>query len=1105
MSETVSGIVTRLRRTGPVRELASRLLSGEPEVVAAPVPPTGAALAVAALAEGYAGWIVCVNPGWEEADEFLEDLAAFGAPSALAFPAFESSAEEPSAADERAVADRLNALQCLSARTPVRPTAGGNVFVTCPLALSQSVPAPDELSGAVLDVETGATRAVEQITGWLAENDFRPGPQVVYPGEYSLRGGILDVFSHGAGRPVRIEFFGDTIDSIREFDAESQISRERVDATRIIAPRQARPASVAAATLFDYLPPNALLVLVDPDGIRDRTELLRHAAEGDPLAVAPAIAPEAIESRFGAFQQLVFSRSAAPGLEAVDLGMDQPAAFGPDVESSLRDLVRLGEERERVVVFCRLEAERSRLLELLDDPESRPLRERLHFDIRPLNHALVLREPAVAFVPHHRLFHRYRQRRELAPVAGGRAIESFLELRPDDLVVHVQYGIGRFHGVSVLEKEGQNRDYLVIEFRDRSFLYVPSNQIELVQKYVGSTAAHPGLSSLHGKAWQNRRRRAEEAIEDLAGDLLALQAARAMMKGIAHPAVGPLERQFAAEFPYEETPDQIETIEKVAADLCRPRPMDRLICGDVGYGKTEIAMRAAFKAVAGGRQVGVLVPTTVLAQQHYDTFRERMADFPVNIEMLSRFCTAAETRRILTRLAEGKVDIVIGTHRLVQRDVMFRNLGLIVIDEEQRFGVEHKERLKRLRRSVDVLTLTATPIPRTLHMALTGIRDISSLHTPPQDRLSIETRVCVFDPARIRHAILRELRREGQAFFVHNRVFDIQGVADTVRAVVPEARVGVGHGQMPDGELEQAMRAFMDREIDVLVCTTIIENGLDIPSANTIFIHEADHFGLAELHQLRGRVGRYKHKAYAYLLVPQRRPVTPEAQRRLQAIREYSDLGAGFQIAIRDLEIRGAGNILGAEQSGHIAAIGYDLYCRLLDQAVRRARKEPPTEVPDVAVNLKLRALLPDHYVPVTAQKLALYRRICRARDLVGVRIIASELRDRFGPLPREAESLLLEAEVRVMAARCGVTAVTRVGGSIEFETPRISELVPLLDGSLATLRIVDENTFILRLPPTAREPEAAAEIVRKLLKRPYGAAKKEQESLPASSSETLH
>jgi transcription-repair coupling factor (superfamily II helicase) len=612
---------------------------------------------------------------------------------------------------------------------------------------------------------------------------------------------------------------------------------------------------------------------------------------------------------------------------------------------------------------------------------------------------------------------------------------------------------------------------------------VPIAKIDLVQKYVGGGKSAPALSKIGSSSWEKRKQRVAEAVVDLAGELIDIQAARATEPGIAFPADDShWMAEFEAAFPYQETPDQLSAIDAVKADMAKPRPMDRLICGDVGYGKTEVAMRAAFKAVDAGKQVAVLVPTTVLAEQHHRTFTGRMAEFPFSIEVVNRFRARGEIREVLKRAAAGSVDILIGTHRIVQKDVSFRDLGLVIIDEEQRFGVEDKEWLKSLRATVDVLTLTATPIPRTLHMSLLGIRDISNLETPPPDRKAIETRITRFDTEMIKRAIHRELNRDGQVFFVHNRVYDIASVADRVQSIVPEARIVIAHGQMGGEALERAMLSFVRHEADILVATTIIESGLDIPNVNTIFINEADKYGLADMHQLRGRVGRYKHRAYAYLLLESDRPVTPNAVKRLKAIEEFTELGAGFKIALRDLEIRGAGNILGPEQSGHIESVGYELYCSLLESAVRGLTGKPEKPAFDCSIELAWKAYLPKSYVPGPRVKVELYRRLGRLRSLDRLADFRQELVDRFGPLPPPAENLIFETELRILAGRWQLERihVEDEYAVLTYRDPqRIQNLARLRRGQV---RIVDERTAYVPLEERRPKGVVVAAVLKALL-----------------------
>ena len=680
------------------------------------------------------------------------------------------------------------------------------------------------------------------------------------------------------------------------------------------------------------------------------------------------------------------------------------------------------------------------------------------------------------------LFHR-TERPRLPRRRLGRAIDSFMDLAEGDLVVHVGHGIGRYRGLKMLAKGQHVEEHLEIEFHGGTRLYVPAAKIDLVQKYVGGSQSRPRLASIGGKAWVRKKQAAEAAVTDLAADMLELQAARAARPGIAFAPDSEWQREFDAAFPYTETPDQLSAIQSVRTDMRAELPMDRLLCGDVGYGKTEVAMRAAFKAVDSGYQVAVLVPTTILAEQHYRTFQQRMAEFPIDIARLSRFCSTRQQREILDGLQRGRVDVVIGTHRLVSADVRFHNLGLIVIDEEQRFGVQVKEHLKQLRSTVDVMTMTATPIPRTLHMSLVGVRDISNLETPPADRMAIQTRVTRFDPQLIRTAVLRELNRGGQIFFVHNRVHNIERVAARLEEIVPEATIRIGHGQMREAELERVMIDFVDQRFDLLLATTIIESGLDIPNANTMFIDDADRYGLADLHQLRGRVGRYKNRAYCYLLVDPTNHLTPNAARRLRAIEEFSQMGAGFAIAMRDLEIRGAGNLLGTQQSGHITAIGYELYCQLLENAVRHLKRLPPKPSLDIDVRLPGEAYLPADYIRRLRAKIDMYRRLTRATRPSDLEHLRHEMRDRFGPLPPPVRRLFALTELKIDASRWRIGAIHTEGQYLVFEFSDRAALARLAGQSHNRLRVVDDHSAYLPVTKALVESPEILEVAKSVLR----------------------
>lgn len=639
-----------------------------------------------------------------------------------------------------------------------------------------------------------------------------------------------------------------------------------------------------------------------------------------------------------------------------------------------------------------------------------------------LSHGFVLAELGVAVLAETEL-----SGRETAPRVARReprARVRLKDLQPGDFVVHVTHGIGRFAGIRTLEIQGQHKDYLHVQYADQDALYVPVDQLGLVQKYVGVEGQEPKLSKMGGQEWHRTTERARASVRDMAEELLRIYAARESQPGFPFADDTPWQREFEASFPYEETPDQLRAIEEIKRDMERPRPMDRLLCGDVGYGKTEVALRGAFKAIMGGKQVAFLVPTTLLAEQHYTTAKTRLAGYPVTIEVLSRFRTPKQQKDILARLKKGQVDLLIGTHRLLAKDVIFQDLGLLVVDEEHRFGVAHKERIKALRANVDVLTLTATPIPRTLHMAMIGIRDMSVIETPPEDRLPVETVVVEYDEALIRDAIRRELDRDGQVFYVHNRIMSMDRTVERIMRMFPDLRLGTVHGQMPEGRIEDVMARFIDQEYDVLVATNIIESGLDIPNANTLIVEDADRMGLAQLYQLRGRVGRSSRLAYAYFTFKRDKVITPQAEKRLEAIREFTELGAGYQIALRDLEIRGAGNLLGSEQHGFIASVGFDLYTQMLGQAIRELKGESAEAVSDPTIELSVDAYLPDGYVPDARQKIEVYKRLVSAQTLVDVEELADEITDRFGPPPASVVQLIQLSRVRVLARALKLTAV---------------------------------------------------------------------------------
>lgn len=1026
------------------------------------------ALAAAALARDCPATLIVVAPRPATIDTLADDLQLFTTTPLTCLRPSEASASRKVVVDE-IEGERLRTIKRL-AHAP----AEVRIVVTSIQALMQPVPSRDRLAEATRTLKLGEVVDLEQLAAWLTERGCHGTSAVELPGEFALRGGIVDIFPPDALSPVRVELFGDEIDSIREFDVATQRSlaaREAVDITLV------DPTSPPRSHFTTYVPEGSWFVLVEPTDLEEEGRYFHERQD----------TPERLHSTRTTLAEIYkYPSVTAAGIPSgsfettCHLGFESVERFSGDLSKVRAELEAVAGD-ERVMLVCETPAEIDRLKELFAG-SSLLAKGRLEFVIGRLHEGFRIVPRNTLLLSSAELFHRHASVARTSRSYQGRAIDSFLELKQGDLVVHVAHGIGRYRGMKLLEKEGRAEEHLELEYDGGTRIYVPSFRIELVQKYVGGKKLKPPLAKIGGKAWVRQKKAAEQAVHDLAADMIELAAKRDARPGIRFPEDTPWQREFDNAFPYQETPDQLRAITDIKADMQVARPMDRLLCGDVGFGKTEMAIRAAFKAVDAGYQVAVLVPTTVLAEQHRRTFTERMAEFPYEIAAVSRFCTAGEQKKILERTKDGKVDILIGTHRLASPDVEFANLGLLIIDEEQRFGVEIKERLKAMRTVVDVLTMTATPIPRTLHFSLLGVRAISNLETPPAERMAVETRVTRFNDELIRSALLRELNRGGQAYFVHNRVHDIQAVADRLSQIVPEARICIGHGQMREGELEEVMVKFVNHEYDILLATTIIESGLDIPNANTMFIDDADRYGLADLHQLRGRVGRYKHRAYCYLLVDENRHLSPEAARRLRAIEEFSQMGAGFALSMRDLEIRGAGNLLGTQQSGHIATVGYEMYCAMLEKAVRQFKNLPPPESIDVNIDLPGAAYLPPQYVSDARTKIDLYRRLARLTSIDAVEEFASELADRFGPLPELAEGLLERSRLRIWAHEWGIHSLHRDGKYVVLAYGNRAKLRRLVERAGGQLRVADAVSAYFLLDEPDGPPEAMLEEIKSLL-----------------------
>ena len=1007
--------------------------------------------------------ILVVLSQHQDVEIVARDLDFFLEHSCEVFPPASDEVAED-ALQQAEVIQRLHVLSHLQSYSKNSKQLDAPVIVTTVQAMMHNVPSPSQLEHDRRSLRVGQRVDLAKLKGWLAENGYRTTTSVQMAGEFTARGGILDVFPPDCSEPRRIEWFDDEIESIRSFDPMTQRSSTRLDQVDLIA---ADEAIKDEASFLEFLPKETMVLVHEPiaalhhaeaylaripfpERFRKPTEILTVLQQH---AVAQ-ITQLAIEGYTG---------------ELLQVPIGDVQRIGGEMEGLSKQVDQaLGKNRTALVV-CINEGELSRMHDLMQGSQAYQ-EGRVLLELGLLSAGFEL-PPQGAFVLTLNQMLRRSTLRRSSKRHASRAIDSFLDLKPGDLVVHLSHGIGIYLGMEMIEKHGQKFEHLTIEFDGGTKLYVPTTKIDLVQRYVGGTKTRPKLAKIGGQAWVRQKKAAEESVVDMAAELLELQAQRRSISGIAFKPDSVWQTQFDTSFPYEETADQLTAIAATKADMMSTRPMERLLCGDVGFGKTEVAMRAAFKAVESGYQVAVLVPTTVLAEQHYKTFKARMAEFPFEIAKLNRFIAASQQRETLKRLARGQVDIVVGTHRVASLDVNFYNLGLLIIDEEQKFGVELKERLKRSNQNVDVLSMSATPIPRTLHMSLVGVRDISNLETAPEERMAVETRVARFDEHLIRNAILRELNRDGQVYFVHNRIEDMPVLLSRLQRIVPEARILVGHGQMEEGVLEQVMVDFIEHRADILLATTIIESGLDIPNANTMFIDEADRYGLSELHQLRGRVGRYKHQAYCYLLVDKRKHLTPDSARRLHAIEEFSQLGAGFGIAMRDLEIRGAGNLLGTQQSGHIAAVGYELYCQLLENAVRELTKQPQKLEITVELNVPIEAYLPSEYVPEMRHKIDIYRRLSRIQSIQSIDEIKQELEDRFGKLPPPVERLLAVSQLRMDAT---IWSIQYVGIEDEFlvfhytDRSRVEQLAKKHNGRL---RIVDQTSCYWPLRPEKPQP----------------------------------
>ncbi len=1063
-----------LSRWGALDELARALAAGPVCAEAHGLWGSARALAIVALALGGRRPALAVASSGAQAHAMALDLAFFdaslaagAAPRVLEFPPAQPAAWRGGRKTEHDAERALACHRLLSGHAAI--------VVATPAALSAPLLPPAEFRARAFRIGLGDAFAREDLADKLAAAGYERVESVVEVGQWSARGGIVDVFSPARERPVRAEFFGDEVESLRVFDPTTQRSIDEIDEFDVLPLASAD----AGSALVAYLPAETLVAL------DEATEL--EAPSED----APAVEP--LSQMLAGFQRLELSllpgRGAVP---RVDMGTRSVGGFSGQFKTLVAEVQRWLLEGFAVRLVVSDEAQGARLGRILSEHglEAWPgasLWSGEGLGVLVGDCAAGVQLPALGLVvlSEQEIFGARRRRLRRPLFARGAAIAAFTDLSPNDLVVHESHGVGRYHGLSTLSVDGRDADFLLLEYGEGGRLYLPVDRLDLISKYMGAPEGAARLDRLGGGAWARVKESVRAALRQMAEELLRLYAQRSLAERSAFSGDTPWQREFEAAFRFEETPDQMKAIEDVKGDLERARPMDRLVAGDVGYGKTEVALRAAFKVVADGRQAAVLVPTTVLAQQHWNTFTERFAPFPARVELLSRFRSAKEQKAVVAGLKNGTVDVVIGTHRLLSKDVAFKDLGLLVVDEEHRFGVTHKERVKQLRASVDVLTLTATPIPRTLHMALSGVRDLSVIETPPLDRLPVETVVTRFSRAIIKEAIDRELARGGQVFFVHNRVQSLASMTAFIQKLCPDARVVMGHGQMGERELESVMVRFVDGQADVLVSTAIVESGLDIPASNTIIINRSDRFGLAQLYQLRGRVGRERLQAYAYLLVPADGRIDETAQRRLRVIEELTELGAGFKLALRDLEIRGSGNLLGAEQSGHIAAVGFDLYTKLLEEAVRELRGEPAAPTLEPTVTVDVEALLPEDYVPEVNQRLALYKRLADVGAPAELDELRAELADRFGPLPAAVEGLLDVVALRARAKTLGIERLEAREGRARLTFAAQTAVTPeriltVIGRSGGRIAMRKEYTMEAQIPP-GPWPAVRAELERLL------------------------
>jgi transcription-repair coupling factor (superfamily II helicase) len=1076
-------------------------------------------LAVVGAARGSAGVTLVVVPTDKDVEQILDDTRFFwgaieGATeqaverAVLPFSSHQVDPYRGMTPHFRVLAARARALHAAA-------TGSARIIIASAAALLPRVSTPDRLKRASIDLKSGSEIEPLDLADLLVDAGFDRQDPVDEHGEFAVRGGIVDIFPAGDTQPVRLEFVGDMVESLRRYDPATQRSTERIDQIAVVPIRE-RFDVEESVTVLEFLAASGLRVIVsEADQVEEVALKLRQQLDEsfqDALTRrAPALPPTQL---FADWEDLAPRLTTAPRLDelAIEDGDGihqvscQPAMeFRGRVPDWIAEIRQARGRGETVLFVAESSGRAERTIEILQEydviaiPVDRA--EDAHVaavlvGTGALSRGFRLPDASLQIYSEGDIFEEERRAPEKRKNLARTFLSDLRDLKVGDLVVHVDHGIGEFVGLKQLGVAGTAggvQEFLELRYAGEDKLFVPVERLDLVQKYTGGT--RPALDRLGGTTWEKAKTRVKKAMRDMAEELLKLYAQRRAVPGHAFAPDTHWQEEFEAAFPYELTPDQVTAVSDIKGDMETATPMDRLLCGDVGYGKTEVAMRGAFKAVMDGKQVAFLAPTTVLAFQHLKTLRERFAGFPVTIDMVSRFRTKQETKEVLAGVTTGKVDVIVGTHRLLSKDVVFKDLGLLVVDEEQRFGVAHKERIKQMRKKVDVLTMTATPIPRTLNMSLVGIRDMSIIETPPKDRLSIQTNVVKFDAQVIERAVRNELARGGQIYFVHNRVESIFSIGALLQRLVPEAKIVIGHGQMSEDELERAMLTFVERRADILLATTIVENGLDIPNANTIVINRADRYGLSQLYQLRGRVGRSDRPAYAYLLIPPQESLSPVARKRLAAIKEFSDLGSGFRVAALDLEIRGAGNLLGGEQSGHIDAVGFEMYMKLLEETVRELKGEEIEDDVRATVNLRIDLKIDDEYVPEMNQRLMVYRKVAAARTEAELDTTLAEIRDRYGPPPDSVLNLAEYGRIRILADRLGIESIDREGRLVVIKFRSNAKVDPM-----RLIKLVHERPGTTLSPPSSlkvdleaatEKPKAVAKPVKpvpKTVARPLGA-----------------